>query len=125
MLRCWLFAALAALGLTVVSVGVPIGMFLWMRRVKKKEDALVRHGKSRVVAHRDFGLKFGYIAGEFRPESYYAECVDLLRKLILHTCKITEENVVRKIVVADRAQTIKNLIDAGWGHRIMVRRPLL
>ena len=54
-----------------------------MRRVKKKEDALVRHGKSRVVAHRDFGLKFGYIAGEFRPESYYAECVDLLRKLML------------------------------------------
>ena len=33
-------------------------------------------------------------------------------------------NMVRKVAVADRAQTIKNLIDAGWGHRIMVRRPL-
>ena len=54
-----------------------------MRRVKKKEDARVRRGKSRVVSHRDFGLKFSYIAGEFRPESYYAECVDLLRKLML------------------------------------------
>ena len=39
--------------------------------------------KSRVVAYRDFGRKFEFIAGDFKPTAYYAECVDLVRKLVL------------------------------------------
>ena len=39
--------------------------------------------KSRVVAYRDFGRKFEFIAGDFKPTAYYAECVDLIRKLVL------------------------------------------
>ena len=42
-----------------------------------------RKEKSLVVAQRDFGVRFNYIAGEFKPEAYYAEPVDLLRKLML------------------------------------------
>ena len=49
-----------------------------------KERAMVRRGeKPLVVAQRDFGRRFSYIAGEFKSESYYAEPVDLLRKLML------------------------------------------
>ena len=36
-----------------------------------------------MVAHRDFGRKFEFIAGDFKPTAYYAECVDLIRKLVL------------------------------------------
>ena len=45
---------------------------------------MVRRGeKSLVVAQRDFGRRFNYIAGEYKPGSYFAEPVDLLRKLML------------------------------------------
>ena len=44
----------------------------------------VRLGEvKRVIAYRDFDRKFRFMAGEFRPEAYYAECVDLLRKLAM------------------------------------------
>ena len=44
----------------------------------------VRRGeKSRVVAQRDFRRKFGYMSGDFRAEAYYAESVDLIRKLMM------------------------------------------
>ena len=60
------------------------GMWLWMMREMKKERAMARRGeKSLVVAQRTFGRRFNYIAGEFLPERYYAEPVDLLRKLML------------------------------------------
>ena len=68
----------------VTSAAPHIGMLLKMRSAMKKERAMVRRGeKSLAVAHRDFGVRFNYIAGEFKPEAYYAEPVDLLRKLML------------------------------------------
>ena len=68
----------------VTSAAPHIGMLLKMRSAMKKERAMVRRGeKSLAVAHRDFGVRFNYIAGEFKPESYYAEPVDLMRKLML------------------------------------------
>ena len=59
-------------------------MVFWMRKDRNKDLVLVRlEKKSAVIAQRDFGKKFNYIAGEFKPESYYAEPVDLMRKLML------------------------------------------
>ena len=55
-----------------------------MRKVWREEQALVRRRKkSAVIAQRDFGVRFNYIAGEFKPGHYHAEPVDLLRKLFL------------------------------------------
>ena len=55
-----------------------------MRRVWTKQMAAVRRGeKSRVVAQRDFRRKFGYMSGDFKAEAYYAESVDLIRKLMM------------------------------------------
>lgn len=71
-------------GLVCFSFGVPLGLFvaMWMRM--RKELKLVHSGeKKRVVAYRDFGFSYDYIAGDFKCHAYYAECVDLLRKLIL------------------------------------------
>ena len=59
-------------------------MVFWMRKDRNKDLVLVRlDEKSPVIAQRDFSKKFNYIAGEFKPESYYAEPVDLMRKLML------------------------------------------
>ena len=50
----------------------------------KRENEMVRKKeKSSVIAQRDFGRAFSFIAGEYRPEAFYAEPVDLLRKLML------------------------------------------
>ena len=55
-----------------------------MRRVWTKQMSAVRRGeKSRVIAQRDFRRKFGYMSGDFRAEAYYAESVDLIRKLMM------------------------------------------
>ena len=55
-----------------------------MRRVWTKQMSAVRRGeKSRVVAQRDFRRKFGYMSGDFKAEAYYAESVDLIRKLMM------------------------------------------
>ena len=55
-----------------------------MSKSWNEQQKLVRHRKkSAVIAQRDFGVKFNYMAGEFRPGSYHAEPVDLLRKLCL------------------------------------------
>ena len=55
-----------------------------MRRVWTKQMSAVRRGeKSRVVAQRDFRRKFGYMSGDFKAEAYFAESVDLIRKLMM------------------------------------------
>ena len=59
-------------------------MWRWMRNEMNEEKAMVRRDeKPLVVAQRDFGVRFNYIAGDFKSESYFAEPVDLLRKLML------------------------------------------
>ena len=101
----WVLAVLSALGILVISIGFPVGMFVWcvrqpaivfiqpyrtfvvvgrMHRYWNKKMREVRRGeKSRVVAQRDFRRKFGYMSGDFRAEAYYAESVDLIRKLMM------------------------------------------
>ena len=55
-----------------------------MRRVWIKQMSAVRRGeKSRVIAQRDFRRKFGYMSGDFKAEAYFAESVDLIRKLMM------------------------------------------
>jgi len=55
-----------------------------MRRVWTKQMSAVRRGeKSRVIAQRDFRRKFGYMSGDFKAEAYFAESVDLIRKLMM------------------------------------------
>ena len=55
-----------------------------MRRVSTKQMSAVRRGeKSRVIAQRDFRRKFGYMSGDFKAEAYFAESVDLIRKLMM------------------------------------------
>ena len=59
----WILALMSALGASVISVGFPIGMALWMRRNMSKELWKVRHeGKGRAAAYRDFRRKFSYIS---------------------------------------------------------------
>eukprot|EP01052_Picozoa_sp_SAG31_P031172 SAG31_NODE_3275_length_4474_cov_17.108114_4_plen_84_part_00 len=68
--KWWILAAVASFGIIFISVGVPLGMLIWMRSSMKKEMALVlEKEKSRVTAYRDFGRRFNFIAGEFRPEA--------------------------------------------------------
>ena len=68
--KWWILAAVASFGIIFISVGVPLGMFIWMRSSMKKEMALVLgKEKPRVMAYRDFGRRFNFIAGEFRPEA--------------------------------------------------------
>jgi|EP01046_Picozoa_sp_COSAG06_P002495 hypothetical protein len=53
-----------------ISIGVPVGMFIWMRRVMKNKMQAVRlDGVKRVTAYRDFDRKFSFMAGDFRPEA--------------------------------------------------------
>ena len=55
-----------------------------MRRVWTKQMSAVRRGeKSRVIAQRDFRREFGYMSGDFKAEAYFAESVDLIRKLMM------------------------------------------
>ena len=55
-----------------------------MYRNWTKNMRMVRRGdKLRAIAHRDFRRKFGYMSGDFRAEAYYAESVDLIRKLMM------------------------------------------
>ena len=55
-----------------------------MYRNWTKNMRMVRRGdKARAVAHRDFRRKFSYMSGDFRAEAYYAESVDLIRKLMM------------------------------------------
>eukprot|EP01043_Picozoa_sp_COSAG02_P016792 COSAG02_NODE_746_length_17729_cov_37.532501_3_plen_579_part_00 len=80
----WLFASISAMGLILVSFGVPTGMYIWMRRDWKDEMHLVKTGqKSGPMAYRDFGRKYDFVVGDFRPQAYYAESLDLVRKLFM------------------------------------------
>ena len=80
----WLLAVFSAAGILFISIGFPVGMALWMNRYWVKHMRKVRLGeKSRVVAQRDFRRKFGFMSGDFRAEAYYAESVDLIRKLMM------------------------------------------
>ena len=80
----WALAVTSWVGLAVLSVGFPLMMAAVMWRRMKRENEMVRKKeKSSVIAQRDFGRDFSFIAGEYRPEAYYAEPVDLLRKLML------------------------------------------
>ena len=77
-------AVLSFLGIALVSVGVPVYMWARMRKVWKVQMQKANMLKvSRVVAYRDFHRRFGYMSGDFKPEAYYAECVDLFRKLAM------------------------------------------
>lgn len=59
----WILALISTLGVTVISVGFPLGMGLWMRRDMSKELRKVRHeSKGRAAAYRDFRRKFSYIS---------------------------------------------------------------
>ena len=56
-------AVVSVLGLVIVSVGFPVAMMVWMRKVMAEELRKVRHeGKTRAEAYRDFGRKFSYIS---------------------------------------------------------------
>ena len=42
------------------------------------EMELVLEGmKPKVAAYADFGRRFDFVAGEFRSDAYFAECVDV------------------------------------------------
>ena len=47
------------------------------------ESNLYPDGKPRVLAFRDFAHRFKFMSGEFRHDAYYAECIDLVRKLCM------------------------------------------
>ena len=80
----WLLAFMSAAGLILVSFGVPCGLYAWMRWHWKAQMSLVKtEQKPCALAYRDLRQKYAFIAGEFRPEAFYAESLDLMRKLCL------------------------------------------
>ena len=67
----WLLAVLSLLGIALISVGVPLGMFIWMRRKMKKEMQRVKlEQKSKVFAYQAFHRKFGYMTADFKPDAW-------------------------------------------------------
>ena len=80
----YVLAVVSVLGILFLSIGAPAGMLVWQFRYHNKQMWLVRLAlKSRVSAYSEFRLKFGYMTADFKPEAYYSECVDLVRKLML------------------------------------------
>eukprot|EP01051_Picozoa_sp_SAG22_P007362 SAG22_NODE_516_length_9563_cov_29.476965_2_plen_466_part_00 len=80
----WYLAIVSFFGLIVVSFGFPL--YMWWRMRKEWLAQISEHRlihKRHIVAVRDFSRKFDYINGDFRPEAYHAEPLDLLRKLVL------------------------------------------
>lgn len=58
----WILAAMSAIGLLGISLGIPIGMWIWMRSVMQDEVKNIHEKtKSRPRAYRDFRDKFSYI----------------------------------------------------------------
>ena len=74
----WLLSAVVSIvGLAVVSFFVPIFMSWYLRK------ELVKGGKRLIVAQFDFGSRYDFVVSDFRTDAYFAESVDLIRKLIL------------------------------------------
>lgn len=75
----WILAAMSAIGLLGVSLGIPIGMWLWMRSVMQEEVKNIHEKtKSRPRAFRDFRDKFSYIT----VCRHRATCLMLLPHLV-------------------------------------------
>ena len=69
----WLLAAASVLGLAIVSLGLPVGMFLTMYRdLNAKFDDVRRKKLTTAVAYRNHGRRYEYMCGEFRPQA--CEC---------------------------------------------------
>jgi len=63
----WLFVALlSAVGIALVSIGVPVLMWWKMRSFfKEKQDQTRQLRISQVVAYRDFHRQFGYVGHRY------------------------------------------------------------
>jgi hypothetical protein len=69
----WLLAAASVLGLAIISLGLPVGMFLMMYRdLNAKFDDVRRKKLTTAVAYRNHGRRYEYMCGEFRPQA--CEC---------------------------------------------------
>lgn len=80
----WITATFSIIFMLSISFGVPFGMFFVMHREMKQQLKQARElKKSRVLAYRDFRDKYGYMCGDYKNEAYYAECIDLVRKLLM------------------------------------------
>ena len=78
------FTSFSVLGLMFVSIGGPVVSWLIMRKSLQNEMKNVKKGaKKHTVAIRDFGRKFEFIAGDYKTSAYFAENLDLIRKLVL------------------------------------------
>eukprot|EP01049_Picozoa_sp_SAG25_P008870 SAG25_NODE_833_length_5146_cov_2.847434_1_plen_1031_part_00 len=81
----WIIVAiLCCLGIVCFSFGVPVVMGLFMRhRMRQMMEKASSGSISKIQAHCDFGREFAYMCGEYTPAAYYAESIDLVRKLML------------------------------------------
>ena len=77
----WWFSLL---GIVFVSCGFPLYQFWRMHKFMStsREDAKALK-RPLVHVYGEFHKRFGYMSGDFRPEAYYAECVDLFRKMCM------------------------------------------
>ena len=79
-----LFAGFAGFGLVVVSFGLPLFLLFIMRKAMNEKVRQIRRGeKKAVVAFNEFGADFDYVVGNYKTEAYYAESLDLIKKLLL------------------------------------------
>lgn len=68
-----LFRITAVLAILLVPVGIPVGAFLLLRR----------HEERILDGDVDTLREFNVLVGDYEPEFYYWECIELARKLIL------------------------------------------
>lgn len=81
------FAALAGLVIGLVPVGVPVALFIFLMRMKN----------TNLLNNMDSLSKFGHIYRDYKPELFWWECVELLRKLLATSV----------IVFLDRGSTLQ------------------
>eukprot|EP01043_Picozoa_sp_COSAG02_P022872 COSAG02_NODE_1203_length_13900_cov_11.040287_7_plen_880_part_00 len=68
-----LFRVSAFIAILLVPIGIPVGAFLLMRR----------HEEKILAGDVDTLREFNVLVGDYEPQFYYWECIELARKLIL------------------------------------------
>ena len=66
----WVLAAVSAVGVAAVSLGLPLGLFAIMYRdMQSRLRAIDQNQLSLATAFRSHRRKYEFVAGEFRPEA--------------------------------------------------------
>eukprot|EP01046_Picozoa_sp_COSAG06_P037898 COSAG06_NODE_4324_length_4366_cov_3.080853_1_plen_917_part_00 len=85
----WMALGVLSVGLIALMVLIPLiltyNMGKSMAHMKRQMRKLTQGGTHRLKAlvHQDFSYDYGAVVNDYRQGAYYAECVDLYRKLVM------------------------------------------